>query len=93
MWHVLFVSFCSCSVPSGSFFSVLFHCQVLPCPFPLGMMILSWNVLHGVPAQRRSSARGERGGLRALAWPTWLPIGMMLFVLLSCARGKMVSWL
>jgi hypothetical protein len=48
-------------------------------------------VLRGaVPAQQRSSVRGERGGLRALVWLSWLPMRTMLSALLSCARGEMV---
>jgi hypothetical protein len=58
MWRVLFVSSHSCSVPSWCFVSVLFTVWFSPCPFPLGMIVLSWNVPRGAPAQRRSSARG-----------------------------------
>jgi hypothetical protein len=88
MWRMLFVSSSSCSVPSGWFVSVLFHCQVSPCPFPLGMMVPSWNVLHRVPAWRQSSTQGGRGGFRAFVWPSWLPIGMTMLCCCLAHKAK-----
>ncbi len=46
-----------------------------------------WSL--GGPAQRQSFAQGGRGGLRVVVWLSWLPMRMTLFMLLSCARGKM----
>jgi hypothetical protein len=92
MWRVFSVSSCYCSVSSWCFVSVLFIVIFSPCLFPLGMMVPSWIVLRGALVWRRSSASGRRGGMRALVWPSWLPMRMMLFVLLSCTRGEMVSW-
>ncbi len=93
MWHVFFVSSRSCSVPSRCFGSVFFSLLGFTMSVSSGDDDSVLECAARGPGWRRSSARGGRGGLRALIWPSWLPIGMMLFVLLSCAQGKMISWL
>jgi hypothetical protein len=92
MWHVPSVSSCS----------VLFLQGGLLLFFSLSSFTMSLSsgdngsVLECVargPGLVAEFCAGWEGWLGVLAWPSWLPTGMTLFMLLSCARDKMVSWL